>query len=73
MTPLSPKVSVGAASGAGSTPLSIVIVWLIGLTGIVVPETVAISIGALIAAGATLVTGYLQREHVLPPIQEPKP
>ncbi len=67
MNPISPKVSVGAASGAGSTPLSIVLVWLIGLTGIAVPETVAISIGALIAAGATFLTGFLQREHVLPP------
>ena len=67
MSPISPKVSVGAASGAGSTPLSIVLVWLIGLTGVVVPETVAISIGALVAAGFTLLTGYLQREHVLPP------
>ena len=56
---VSPKVSAAAGAAGGSTPLSIVICWLIGLTGLTVPPEVAVSIGALVASGSALLAGYL--------------
>lgn len=68
MNPVSPKVSAAAGAAGGSTPLSIVICWLIGLAGLTVPPEVAVSIGALIASAAALVAGYLV-PHAPPPPQ----
>ena len=67
MNPVSPKVSVGAGAAGSSAPIAIIVVWLVGLTGIVVPEAVAASIGSLVAAGAGFLAGYFQREHAAPP------
>lgn len=58
MNPISPKVSVGAGAAAGSTPLSIVIVWALSLFHVTVPPEVAVSISALLAAGSSLLAGY---------------
>lgn len=59
MNPVSPKVAAAAGSAGATTPLGVIVVWLIGLTGTQVPPDVAIAIGALLASGAAFVGGYL--------------
>lgn len=71
MNPISPKVSAGAGAAGGSTPLSILIIWGLGLSGLVVPPEVAASIGALIAGLSSLLAGYLV-PHVGAPSPEGK-
>ena len=54
---LAPTSKVTAA--ALSTPLSVVLAWAVGLTGVEVPNEVAVAAAGLIAALA----GYLTRER----------
>lgn len=61
---VSPKVSAAAGAAGGSTPLSIVICWAIGLLGLTVPPEVAVSIGALVASGSALLAGYFVPGHI---------
>lgn len=59
MNTVSPKVSAAGGAAGASTPLSIVIIWLIGLLHVTVPPEVAAAIASLIAAFAAIVAGYL--------------
>jgi hypothetical protein len=56
---MSPKVAAGAGAAGASSPLSIIVIWLIGLTHVTLPPEVAVAIGSLVAAGASLLAGYL--------------
>lgn len=67
MNPVSPKVSAAAGAAGGSTPLSIVIIWLLGMAHIMVPPEVAVSIGTLVASGAALAAGYWVPHGPQPP------
>lgn len=58
-TAISPKVSAAAGAAGGSTPLSIVIIWLIGLLHVTIPPEVAAAIASLVAALASLIAGYV--------------
>jgi hypothetical protein len=59
MNGISPKVAAGAGAAGSSTPLSIIIIWILGLLNVTVPPEVAASIGALIAALGSLFAGYM--------------
>jgi hypothetical protein len=72
---ISPK-TLGATAGAGgSTPFSIVLVWLIGQIWPThpIPPEVATAIGAVIAAAAAFVGGYLPHSVYTPTPAPPAP
>lgn len=56
---VSPKVSAAAGAAGASTPLSIVVIWVIGLLHVTVPPEVAAAIASLLASLASLVAGYI--------------
>jgi len=58
MNSISPKVSNGFGAAGGSTPVTVIVIWLIGLTGVVIPPEVAAAIASLVAALAGLAVGY---------------
>ena len=57
MKHVSRRTLLGAA--AISAPLSIIVIWALGLTGVQVPVEVAMSIATLLAALASAVVGYI--------------
>ncbi len=59
MNTVSPKVVAGFGGAGGTTPFSIVIIWLIGLTGVTLPPEVAGALAAMIAALGSLLAGYV--------------
>jgi hypothetical protein len=56
---ISPKVAVGGVAAGGSTPLSIIIIWVLGQIGLTVPPEIAASIAAVIAMVFSFVAGYI--------------
>jgi len=56
---MSPKVSNGFGAAGGSTPVTIIIVWLIGLMHVTIPPEVAAAIASLVAALCGLLAGYM--------------
>lgn len=56
VTPLKPTPKVAAATGAGAATL--LLVWVVGLFGVVVPPEVAAAATVLLTVGA----GYLKRD-----------
>ena len=56
---VSPKVVAGAGGVGVSTPFSILVVWVLGVFNINVPPEVAVAIGTLVGALASLVSGYV--------------
>ena len=65
--PVSSKVVAGAGAAGGSTPLSIIIVWALGLAHVTVPPEIAAAIAALIASLASGTAGYMVRHNDAPP------
>ena len=53
MNPVSSKVVAGAGAAGGSTPLSIVLIWALGLVHVTVPPEIAAAIKAA-AQAATI-------------------
>jgi hypothetical protein len=58
MNSISPKVSGSAGAAGVSTPVAIIVIWLIGLTHVVVPPEVAAAIASLLAALSAFAVGY---------------
>lgn len=56
---VSAKVSAGVGAAGASTPLSIVVIWILGLFNVQVPPEVAAAIASLIAAIASGIGGYI--------------
>lgn len=55
------KVRIGAAGGASGAPITIVLLWVLGSTGVEVTPEVAGAIGAIISTAAYFVTAYFTR------------
>jgi hypothetical protein len=66
MNGVSTKISVGSASAAGSVGVPVVVIWLLGLFKVPVPPDVAAVLSGWLAAGASLLFGYLVREMKVP-------
>lgn len=81
MAPISSKVSVGGAAGAGSVGIPVVVIWLLGLFHVPVPPEVAAVLSGWLAAGTAFFFGWLVRElnlsaqpiPNLPSSQSPQP
>lgn len=73
MNTISPKVSAGAGAAGASAPLSTILIWLIGLLGVVIPPEVAAAMAGLIAAIVGLVAGYMVPHEVAPAVVVPVP
>ena len=66
MNPVSSKVVAGAGAAGGSTPLSIVLIWALGLVHVTVPPEIAAAIAALVASLASLAAGYAVPHNTAP-------
>lgn len=72
MDTVSPKVAASAAASGVTAPVATVIMWLIGMTGAVIPPEVATAMGILLSTLAGAAAGYLVR-HDPPPTPAPAP
>ena len=59
MNPVSPKVAAASGAAGVSTPLSMIVIWAMGLLGVQVPPEIGGAIASLIAAVAAAIGGYL--------------
>ena len=66
MNPISPKVAAAGGAAGVSTPLSMIVIWALGLLHVTVPPEIGGAIASLIAALAAVVAGYLV-PHQAPP------
>lgn len=57
--PVSSRVVAGAGAAGGSTPLSIIVIWVLGLAHVAVPPEIAAAIAALVASLASGMAGYM--------------
>jgi hypothetical protein len=73
MNPVSPKVTAGLGGAGATTPLSIVIIWALGLTGLTVPPEVAGAIAALIATLGSGLAGYTVHDPSRAAVPDPEP
>ena len=71
MNPVSPKVTAGLGGAGATTPLSIVIIWAIGLTGLAVPPEVAGAIASLIATVGGGLAAYVVHDPSRSPVADP--
>lgn len=58
--PIQSKVKAGTKSVAASTPLGIVLMWILTTNGVDVPPEIAIAIGSLITGGIAFLVSYFK-------------
>lgn len=73
MNTVSPKVSAASGAAGGSMPLTIIIIWLLGLANIAVPQDVAVAITGVVSMAAAGLAGYLVPHAPAPPPPPPPP
>jgi len=62
LTPkIEPKVKAGAKSLIASGPGALVLIWLLGQTGLKIPPEIAVAIGSLITGGLTFLVSYYKK------------
>ena len=77
MNPVSPKVTAGLGGAGATTPLSIVIIWSLGLWlghyGLSMPPEVAGALASLIATGGGGLAAYVVHDPARSPVPDPPP
>lgn len=56
-----PKVKAGAKSVMASGPGALVLIWLLGQTGLKILPEIAVAIGSLITGGLTFLVSYFKK------------